>query len=1354
VEDLTATARQHEQNGELDQAIAIWDHIVALDPESQKAPEIRKKLGTELTAAKDFIAKAQQEVETRDWGKALHQWEKALKLWPACPEAQNGRDQAAQQLEQFKQLFAQTKQLAKEHRLTSALETHRQALGIGISDEALELQDQMESAHQQAEVMSQAGTGAAGQSLWREAAAKLQSAWALNRESVNEGELDKARKLAAKVQTHLDKSQALLKDGYFQDAEAEAQKGLEYGPDLKLQEVASESGRRSQRVQEAVNEAEECEPQNPPQAVKLWQEVLSLQPVHAVAPERIRKLQERIGNAQQKFDEARNWEAKKKWAKMLLAGQEAQAINPAIPDISAFIQRASSNYRKQKIILATATAAAILVIIAVTTKATIESFNSKSYEKWMGEGKAKLASEDWSAAQAAFGKAKTAFVFAKQDKGKLAGGLETLASGIVEADKQVTQAKKLADTQEKDWKKVAEAYERARGSLKGIDLKPVAELQKWLQKWETEEYQASDKYCESLQAPKTRAEILGTFLKSHPEAKNRKSVETRIKNYLQEHFDTSYQGLADRFEQDFLFKEKEKDCQEMLEQLKKLVEEARKDGITIRIPPHRTIAVLTETFAKADQVRAIKQAVQRAKAAFKQAQTPKDKIAVWAGFRTQYPGQEAETILGEIADEYNSLVRRFEGILAKDEAVFGMAEAVEAATASSLASALVDEATKAAFNFTIANPESKPDALAQRIAPKKAAVEDKAFGTANADAQAAKTPQEKIEVWEKFLTSFPKNLFGKHYRDALQSKYEPHVEICTKAMETSDFAEADKELSKAEALFKQAEEGGMALTVLPEKQPAILREKLDYSIAKAGAAKAADPFAEIAAWEKYLQAQPSSSQAPQARQARQKAYTAAYSSLLKSFDENLKKKTDQGFAQAEKDKETAQTLLQKAVAAKYDPKSIASDRTPDNLQTDWTSAKNAFEEETAFTAATTSANEQLKSQKFDDAISTWEGFIAKKYPPGNFSDKAKAELNKARQAAVDSYVAEGQKAFASNKLSDAYKQVQNALRYLPDARNALDLQKQIIPKLILASGVFEIPTEDKDPFGNPAMKGEDDKTGYPREIRHKNSQMLFIFVPAGEFMMGDPKNADGDNPQHPVSISKPFYLGKYEVTLKEIKVFDKADNNSLTQDVTRRQEESDKTAKAMKQDPISISSWLNPGFKQEDSHPAVHITLAYIDKFLKWMNRDYGKELFQLPTEAQWEYACRAGSTTEFFWGDDEEAGAQCANFKGNSTQPVGSKKPNAFGLYDVIGNAMEWCQDWYDGNFYASSPKNEPICQQKTDNRACRGGAFADRGKRIRPAYRNKNKPTCDSNTMGFRLCIDASATTEKSTVFAAGSK
>jgi formylglycine-generating enzyme required for sulfatase activity len=84
----------------------------------------------------------------------------------------------------------------------------------------------------------------------------------------------------------------------------------------------------------------------------------------------------------------------------------------------------------------------------------------------------------------------------------------------------------------------------------------------------------------------------------------------------------------------------------------------------------------------------------------------------------------------------------------------------------------------------------------------------------------------------------------------------------------------------------------------------------------------------------------------------------------------------------------------------------------------------------------------------------------------------------------------------------------------------------------------------------------------------------------------------------------------------------------------------------------------------------------------------------------------------------------------------------------------MEWCQDWYDGNFYASSPKNEPICQQKTDNRACRGGAFADRRKGIRPAYRNKNKPTCDSNTMGFRLCIDASATTEKSTIFAAGSK
>lgn len=1348
VEELTATAQQHEQNGELDQAIVVWDQILELDPESQEAPGIRKKLGDQLSSAKEFIGKAMEEVETRDWGKALHQWDEALRLWSACPEAQNGKAQAAEQLEQFQQLFTQAKQLFGERRTTSALEIHHQTLGIGISEEALALQDQMAATHHQAEVLAQAGRGAAGQSLWREAAEKLQSAGDLDRESINKEELKKAQDLASKVQAHLGKSEALLKDGYFQDAETEAQKGLEYGPDLKLQEVASQSGKRSQRVQEAVDEAEQCEDQDPSQAVSLWEEVLSLQPVHAEAPKRIAKLRKRIDDAQRKFDEAKNWEGRKKWSKMLLAAQAVQALNPTFPHIGTVIQKARVKYRNQKIIFA-ATAAAILLAVACFI---YDQANAKTYRSALVEGRAGLGAGKWSDAQTAFAMAEGAFLF--RGTPPEASALQRLAVRIEEADQKLEEAKKLASASEDDWKKVIAAYELARDKLKDLDLGPLsAELKEWLRRWETQEYQACDKHCSALTDPRDRARVLQNFLKAHPGASNTKSIESRIRSFLQGHFDISYQGLADRFEQDFLIKEKEGDCRRILEQLRKLEEEAQKANIKISVPTHRTLAVLTKNLTEADQVRAIKQAVQSAKAEFKKAQTAQDKIAAWTKFQNRYPGKETNTILGELEDEYNGLARTFEGLLAKDSAVFGKTDATEGQTTYRAASDLFEEARKASLNFQIAKPENQPPSLARRLTEKIVAVEDQAFAAATANA-ATKTPQEKITIWDEFLAGFPKETFGKHHQAASDNSQKAHVEDYTArygqhiqdfktANQTQDFKKADAELKKAEQLAQDARTGGYPFT--PDPNPAALRDDLDYAMASANAEAAATPREVITAWNPFLAGHPASEKIADVRGKVEVAYKTAYGDLLTSFKDNLAKTATEGFAAAAKDIQAAETLLQEGVQAKYNQQNISGARTIESLR-----------EELAFSQAKFTAGEQIKGQKFDEALKTWEDFAARKYPPGSYTAKAQEELKVTRQAAADWFVGEGQKALDANQLSAAYKQVQVALSYLAEARNAIDLQKQIVPKFIVASGVFEIPTGDKDRFGGPILKGEDDRTGYPKEIQHKTTQMHFIFVSAGDFMMGDPKNADKDSPQHPITISKPFYLGKYEVTLGEIKLFDKENGNVLTNDVSKRQKESDEAMKMVGQDPITISSWMSPGFNHDDSHPAVHMTVAHAEQFLGWLNKGYGKarKLFLLPTEAQWEYACRAGSTTEFFWGNDEDAATQHANFKNNSTTPVGSKKPNAFGIYDLIGNAMEWCQDWYDESFYTASPKEDPVCQKQATSRVCRGGSFADRGLRLRSAYRNKNKATYDSNTMGFRLSIDAGATMEKSTIFAAGSQ
>jgi formylglycine-generating enzyme required for sulfatase activity len=107
----------------------------------------------------------------------------------------------------------------------------------------------------------------------------------------------------------------------------------------------------------------------------------------------------------------------------------------------------------------------------------------------------------------------------------------------------------------------------------------------------------------------------------------------------------------------------------------------------------------------------------------------------------------------------------------------------------------------------------------------------------------------------------------------------------------------------------------------------------------------------------------------------------------------------------------------------------------------------------------------------------------------------------------------------------------------------------------------------------------------------------------------------------------------------------------------------------------------------------VHVCWLDAKAFCDWLSKKEGKA-YRLPTEAEWEYACRAGSTGDFCFGDDEARLGEYAWYKANSddtTHPVGQKKPNAWGLYDMHGNVVEWCQDWYDYAYYASSPAEDP---------------------------------------------------------------
>ena len=218
--------------------------------------------------------------------------------------------------------------------------------------------------------------------------------------------------------------------------------------------------------------------------------------------------------------------------------------------------------------------------------------------------------------------------------------------------------------------------------------------------------------------------------------------------------------------------------------------------------------------------------------------------------------------------------------------------------------------------------------------------------------------------------------------------------------------------------------------------------------------------------------------------------------------------------------------------------------------------------------------------------------------------------------------------------------------------------------------------------------------------------MVLVPIPAGEFMMGDPTNPT--HPTHPVTLTKPFHLGAFEVTQEQYE-------------------------KVMGKNPSRFKGTNNPVEKVSWDDAA-----EFCRRLSELPEEKAAGHVYRLPTEAEWEYACRAGTTTAYSFGDDESQLGQYAWFGKNSgyaTHPVGEKKPNPWGLYDMHGNVWEWCQDWYDD--YPSEPVTDPTGPTTGSARVFRGGDLLFGAAYCRVARRRTLAPTLRSNDLGFRLAL-----------------
>jgi len=278
--------------------------------------------------------------------------------------------------------------------------------------------------------------------------------------------------------------------------------------------------------------------------------------------------------------------------------------------------------------------------------------------------------------------------------------------------------------------------------------------------------------------------------------------------------------------------------------------------------------------------------------------------------------------------------------------------------------------------------------------------------------------------------------------------------------------------------------------------------------------------------------------------------------------------------------------------------------------------------------------------------------------------------------------------------------------------------------ILLAAAVSAGAEMSAPPGCVPAKDAKASESGYAERVIHQKTGIELVLIAAGSFAMGSKKIGTNSHDPHKVTIARPFYIGKTEVTNAQYRKFVNASGYDGKTDTDPAYD-------------LYLRHWRGESLmSKKDDFPIVCVSWKNAKAFCEWAG-------LALPSEAQWEYACRAGTTTLYYNGDEvrgfDEIGWGLTNSEA-LTHPVAQKKPNARGLYDMLGNVWEWCEDDYVYKYHgAPTDGSARVESPRRMTRILRGGSWSNstRPTTNSSASRFNSAPGNASNDVGFRVAL-----------------